>query len=71
MNDLLCDRCDKNMTDEHGNSTIGCQLELRVETGDRDLVEHYEKQLGKYRLNRIYHFCWECWLDSLMRAKDD
>lgn len=65
---MKCARCDKDM--EHkgtGSNFIGSSIEVRLGVfGDK---EFYQKQMGKYKLNHPYNFCWECWLDSLMGDK--
>ena len=60
---MKCDACGKEMTDEQGNSSIGCQLSYIVEPPNDPTFA--QKQMGKYQLGRTYRACWECWLKSL------
>jgi hypothetical protein len=61
---IYCDRCGKCMTDEDGGSFVGVCLTVNVIDRPETFVQ---AQLGKYEIGRSYSFCWECWLDSLMR----
>jgi len=51
------------MTDEQGTTIIGVAISFTNTTGQNE--EQAQKQLGKYRINKKYEFCYECWLDSL------
>ena len=72
MLDTLCERCGKNMTDESGMTCIAVQVRVSVSIGAGSLTEDfYREQLGKYELDHVYNFCWECYLDSLMGIKEN
>lgn len=61
---MKCDRCNKEMTNPEGTTLAGIQIVVRTDTeGDREFMQ---KQLGRYKFNKEYSFCYECWLDSLM-----
>ena len=63
---MQCNRCGKEMTDENGFSLTGFSLVIRWEADSDSNKAFYEKQMGKYELDREYNFCFECWLGSLM-----
>ena len=63
---MKCDKCDKVITDEHGNLVAG--LTLVVYTADspnEETMAFLQKQMGKYLLDKKYNFCFECLLDTL------
>lgn len=68
-----CNKCNKCMTDENGTSWVGYSIEVNLgsqSTSDRALIiadKFLKKQLGKYKPNKVYDFCFECWLDSLFQ----
>ena len=62
---MECDKCKKNMTDSDGASVIGLSIRVDVKNSPKRTQEFFEKQLGKFSVNRDYNFCYECWLDSL------
>ena len=66
-----CDGCGKCMTmgDVKDSKTIiGIALTF-CQGGSPAETRFIMKQLGEYDIGRIYEFCAECWLDSLMINK--
>ncbi len=61
---MKCDRCEKEMTAENDSSIIGFSITVRCE--NESSLEFYQKQMGKYKLDKDYNFCFECLIDSLM-----
>lgn len=75
---MKCERCGKNMTytdsalsvDVATHSIVGTSIIIRCETENKETIERFKEQLGKYSLNKEYNFCFECWLDSLMGVQN-
>ena len=63
-NESLCAKCKKNMYHKNG-SIIGMSISLHAKT-DKKFAQ---KQMGGYRINRYYNFCFQCLIDALMGKK--
>lgn len=57
-----CAKCNKEM-EEKGMLVAGIIVQLSCTIEDKK--EFVQKQLGKYKIEKEYMFCYECWLDSL------
>ena len=60
-----CERCNKELEDEKGNSHAGMVVCVRNISLSND-TEFLQKQMGKYEVGKDYNFCFECLLDTLM-----
>lgn len=61
---ILCDRCGKKMQVTDTMSTIGVCIKIMADDKDRDIVL---EQFGKYAYKDNWNFCFECWINSLLR----
>lgn len=67
--EMKCDKCGKEMADENGHTLAGLTIEVSTtENASPEMIAAARRQVGKYQLNREYSFCFECWIDSLMRG---
>ena len=58
------------MCDKDGTILIGVSTQSIFTDADSESKKaFYKKQFGKYKPDRSYDFCWECWLDFLMGVK--
>lgn len=64
MDNILCDKCGKNMQSASGCTVIGVAISFKHSIEAES--EHIKKQFGKYAEKNNWNFCYECWLDSLM-----
>lgn len=48
------------------NLKIKKMTEISISVNADNYEKFRKRQLGKYEIGKIYEFCWECWLDSLM-----
>ncbi len=62
---MICDKCGKNMKSSSGFNMVGVSLQFYLNVPGED--EHFKKQFGKYNHKNVWNFCYECWIDSLMR----
>lgn len=69
---IYCSRCSKCMTNESSNTNfVGVHLSMHVSEASEADKEFVDRQLGKYAFgNRVWRFCWECWIDSLFQAAE-
>lgn len=74
---LLCDRCHKNMEADDGRRFVGITFDISWDESEKGkkYSQFIYKQLGKYKplsgSTIMYHFCYECWLDSLFLTPDE
>ena len=60
---LKCDVCGKEMWDDKlRTALVGIRILLLPNEKYR---EFYQKQIGKYEVDKEYNICYECWLKSL------
>ena len=63
MKQILCDVCNKEMTDNKGMEFPGVKFTLNSLKTDKVFSEDFQKkQCGEYELNKEYYICVECYL---------
>ena len=67
MRELLCCKCGKNTVDPATDSAfIGVSANINVAIDDnRHSAEFLQEQLGKFKLNKNYVLCYECWFEAM------
>jgi len=65
---MECVKCGKEMTDDSGMPNIGISININVTGPESRERMNMQKQFGKYDIDKVYQFCWECWLDSLFNT---
>lgn len=64
MKNLKCSACGKEV-ESNGKSFIGITIKITYEDNKEFPIEFIQKQMGKYKVNKQYNICWECWLKSM------
>lgn len=68
---LYCDKCGKCITYKD-KFTLSVDIAMNPPFDpvlDVGLRNFYQKQAGNYTLDKVYRFCWECFLDALFGKK--
>jgi len=64
-----CAKCGKSITAVGGRSFGGMTIQVKDYKSwgqDSFTTEFLQEQMGKYELNKAYHICYECLLDSML-----
>ena len=61
----FCDCCGKNMQGPNGSQTIGLMIILTSHNQSEEQNRFMQFQMGPYKINKHYGFCWECWLINM------